>query len=1319
MAADGRGAVLFGGRDEALAEFDQWLDDDRAPPRFVLAAPAGRGKSALLVRWVQRLRDAGRIKSDSGGWRLVFVPISARFGSNRPAVFYQALAAQLADAIGSRLDAYMEAEPADRYKERCGELVEEAVERGSRLLLVIDGADEALGEKFGAMWFSRVPGPRVRILVSARLQLGDRGARDWVQRLDWADVETVAYDLPPLERRGVRALLSTVPELSDIAASQSGVPERLLELTGGEPLLLTYYIEDLLKRGDVVARLTPDDLTRLKPGFGPYFRSQLEELRKAGAATDREVLDAFLAVLACAYGPLAAGELADLAVRAHQIPRPGRVAGVLHPFRRFVIGSGRREKGAGDAGYVLSHPKLGEFLREKYFDDPNLITQARSAFVAWGGKILAGLERLVSQAGEGVPVSPYLLQYLSQHLEDDGQAPESFMRLVSEGWLRAWEAFEEGGHRGFLQDVANVRRAVVSKRGVGQPFWAWQLRCQLVQSSIASFGRRIPAELIVECARTGVDQSSLLRPRRALEWLDHQHGADAVWARAVVAHLLPEAERADVLLGAMRAAGGISDAEGRGRALADLVPYLTEDLLEEALYLAGRIVKSAPRALALVALARNLPEVHWGQLLRMVKETSGVLSRAWALAEIAPFLPEALVGEAVRVAERIIVDRPRVEALAGLAPRLSEAARAELVEGALRFVDENISNSSARALALVALAPHLSAALATRAWEVAGTIEYAWDRVAALVAIVPMLPVGQRDGALREALALVDTLENQFRAAPLTKLVPLLPEAAVADVADQVRQALKHGLCGTTERARGLLCLALATPERHRPDLLSEALLSLKERTVDEMLVEDHREGDAERADALADLVSHLPEDQLSAALQVAEAIKTPEARARAVAGVARHLPEAKRRVALERCLRTMRWIGDERSRFLALRDLLEHLPEVERAGVANEAKDAAERVDDGVDRIQAVASLAHYLTDDERVRLIKQAREIAAQIQLTDDINSARDQVSLLVTAAGMASDAERASLLADARRIGNGIYEYEDRARALLEGARIASPERDGLLSDVLEIVANTRADEYGIDERARYHIFTDLFFLVPSSMLSELRQVANKFDSDVHRALALFLLARRLSEDSRREVVAEAFAAAGRVTTPFSALSRLLPYLDGAERDRVLANAEHTAETITSALDRVYALTSVIPHLPPAKAREFTADAHRTASSVKRSLERVQAFNSIARSSGGTERDTALIESLRSAGQIESDEDLVEALVDFVEILDTVENAPDHIVEEFFRLFASRASVMHRSMLLEFLPNCYSLLSRVEGELGLLEVRRAISDTAYWFP
>src|SRR5262249_46467555 len=99
VTEEGPGTVPFGGRNEELKRLDRWLADDQAKPRFVLAAPTGRGKSALLVHWVTLLNASGRVGHGEGSWRLVFFPISLRFSTNVPKVFYEALAARLSEVV--------------------------------------------------------------------------------------------------------------------------------------------------------------------------------------------------------------------------------------------------------------------------------------------------------------------------------------------------------------------------------------------------------------------------------------------------------------------------------------------------------------------------------------------------------------------------------------------------------------------------------------------------------------------------------------------------------------------------------------------------------------------------------------------------------------------------------------------------------------------------------------------------------------------------------------------------------------------------------------------------------------------------------------------------------------------------------------------------------------------------------------------------------------------------------------------------------------------------------------------------------------------
>ena len=96
--------VPFGGRDEDLSLLNAWLDDETASPRYLLTAPAGRGKSALLVRWLQHRQEQGRVGRDVlAPWQLVFVPISIRFETHRPDICYEALAARLAEILDQTL----------------------------------------------------------------------------------------------------------------------------------------------------------------------------------------------------------------------------------------------------------------------------------------------------------------------------------------------------------------------------------------------------------------------------------------------------------------------------------------------------------------------------------------------------------------------------------------------------------------------------------------------------------------------------------------------------------------------------------------------------------------------------------------------------------------------------------------------------------------------------------------------------------------------------------------------------------------------------------------------------------------------------------------------------------------------------------------------------------------------------------------------------------------------------------------------------------------------------------------------------------------
>jgi hypothetical protein len=131
--------VPFGGRAGMLAELDHWLVNPHMPRRLLLWGPAGRGKSALIVRWL-----AHRAAEPMAGHHLIFLPISIRFGTNRAELFHHALAAALAVLFGEDLKPPV-ADPIEHYKGFATDWLRRTGELDRPLLLVVDGLDEAAG----------------------------------------------------------------------------------------------------------------------------------------------------------------------------------------------------------------------------------------------------------------------------------------------------------------------------------------------------------------------------------------------------------------------------------------------------------------------------------------------------------------------------------------------------------------------------------------------------------------------------------------------------------------------------------------------------------------------------------------------------------------------------------------------------------------------------------------------------------------------------------------------------------------------------------------------------------------------------------------------------------------------------------------------------------------------------------------------------------------------------------------------------------------------------------------------------------------------
>lgn len=146
----------FGGREESLAQLDRWLESgDR--PYLLLTAPAGRGKSALLVHWLEQIQS----RTDLA---IVFIPASVRFNTNLSNVFFASLAARLA---------FLHGEPAPTradtdWRGLAAAYLSRPLSDGRTLLVVMDALDEAGDWEAGRDLLPLDPLDGLRIVVSAR-----------------------------------------------------------------------------------------------------------------------------------------------------------------------------------------------------------------------------------------------------------------------------------------------------------------------------------------------------------------------------------------------------------------------------------------------------------------------------------------------------------------------------------------------------------------------------------------------------------------------------------------------------------------------------------------------------------------------------------------------------------------------------------------------------------------------------------------------------------------------------------------------------------------------------------------------------------------------------------------------------------------------------------------------------------------------------------------------------------------------------------------------------------------------------------------------
>ncbi|WP_437288996.1 hypothetical protein [Sorangium sp. So ce406] len=885
--------VPFGGRDDALRSLDAWLAEGREP-FALMAAPAGQGKSALLARWSARLVARRDIA-------VAFIPVSVRFETNLANVALATLAAQLAALHGEQIPGTSNV-PIDELRGVVTRYLERGPSRGRRVVVILDGLDEAAGFQVANL-FPRVPPDGLRILVSARLRSGEVDETAWLRELGWQGPRAARlFPLEPLTLQGISDVLIRMGVPLDALGDSVEFVSALYRATEGDPLLVWLYVRRFQERGEGARLLTPADLRAIEPGFKGYidlwWRDQ-NTLWGGKSATLQPAVRALLNVLACALGPLSRDDVAELL--EEDDVSSWDLDDALRSLSRLVLGDGRH------VGYVFSHPKIAVYFHDQLHAPEREALERR--FLSYGERTLAALT-----AGTLKPsaASAYVVQRYGEHLERARSGPEAFLPLATEPWKKAWEVVE-GSYAGFLSDVARafaaasrVNQAYVDE-GRTPPLLHVEVHYALCRASVNSLAHNIDPVLVTALVRFG-----LWTPVQGLTFVRQIH-----------------------------------DAERRAAAIALVAPHLPHRLRRVAVedLLSMPALGSEAYAQSLIALAPDIPDVLIPLVLEAALRLDSPWSRARVIQALAPRIPEKQVPSALRAARDMGDPLPCAQALASLIPRVPDAMKRDLVDEVLAKLDTDAcTDMHGRILASMvpnvpeaALGPLLAASRKAKLPEA---------RARALDAISRRLSDPGRRAVVEEAFkAAKQVMHRGVRAELLSSLTTLLSETervaaestsllaaeSIADLSARAAAVARHPSV-TTRRLRELVgmlsveqLVGLRVLARLAEQLEPEELHRVWEDVV--LQIESILTDDADKASRLiVSLAPVLPQSELPDMLCLAKTLGDKALEARAVTALAARLDPVQRDAELNAALSASQAIEDQGSILMAALRVVPHL---------------------------------------------------------------------------------------------------------------------------------------------------------------------------------------------------------------------------------------------------------------------------------------------------------------------------------------------------------------------------------------------------------
>jgi AAA ATPase-like protein len=1052
----------FAGREWLLDRIDRFLErHDHG--YVVIQAPAGVGKT-MVAAWLAANR----------GWPCHF---TRRAKGRNTATALRNLAAQV--IAGFQLAEQFA--PGGVLPETAGEPgwfeqvlkagAAAAAESGRRLVLIVDGLDEA--ESFDAELPLGLPTrlPRgVVMIVTCR-----SGSRLLGLRMPWEPTTIELAD--PRNLHDMRRFIAGTVRSDDViraCLAESGLgeiefTEQLMRRCGGVWVYLRYVFDELR-----YGQRSASDIADLPSELSSYYAKALHPDDGNGSPPDpaESARTRLLSTLAAVTEPLPATSLARLAGIGDASVAEDLCGIRLRPFLTEVPDA------AGVLRYGIYHVSLRDYLHgtiHKPMLDGDRALAARLA--RWAEAAHARIaDHYLAEIDEAL--DGYALRNPALHLERCGRADDLHGLLAAErtnedGTVRnLWYAAHDraGTIADYLSDVERARRLIARRNDVaiaaGRPAAGigLEIRYLVLAGGALSLTNSVPANLVVRLVREG-----LWTGERALS-----HAGHLVWP------------------------------QDRITLMSQLLPWLPESkrdgVLDSVISLARLGADPVTRAEAFTALARTLGVAASRSVLSEAVEAALAVDEvsdiAEELAELLRFLPNDLLSMVLLAVLDRGASSERDDLLAALIPLVSpEEVRAILErEWSHSPIDPGID-------VLVACADRHDAPLGEELLALARAAEGAsYYRAICLAVVAGRQHPPVRERVLEEALATARAEDDLTgRANALHWVMTAMPPGA-----DRSEVLAEY--------------LAVAARDEPEKDPIWAAV------TVAESLSEMERRALAQRCRAFC---AEAPDDEARAAMIEALAAAewtTPQHRdlVEAVSGIA---DESHRARALE----ALSWTVPEELRAEVIR-LVHELTDPDRRLSSLEGLAATVCGPTVGKLLDEVVRLPHSYHRSRLVADMAEGMPTALIGQAQDAVQSTTDEFGramLLGRIAAVVAPPLRADLVAEATANAVRVLYDNSRARAFARIAEASPPQdRGDMLADALESVMVQPSGQ------TRFYAIKELLPQLPDALLSraiESARAAALDDSFVDPpSYALTCLARWASPARRDELIREAVAA-----------------------------------------------------------------------------------------------------------------------------------------------------------------------------------------------